>query len=783
VTAGSRRPWTAGSRRALALTLVAALALLGATLLLVPIRTDVTDLLPGGRGAAARLLMQQVRGGAAELVLIGIEGAPEAQLAALSQTFAAAVVKDPNVALVENGHDLLPQAQIDALFARRYLLSPAISADRFTAAALHADFGKLVDALQSSASPLVEKYGLADPTGAFPALLDAWRSDSTVRIAHGVWFAGGSAPRALLLLRLRPGGDGVAELRRQFEALPDRGNAQLLLAGPAVFTAEATAAIAADARLLSIFSTIAVALLLLWRFRSPWVLAAIAIPPLFGVSAGMLAVALRFGFVHGVTLGFGMTMLGVTVDYPVLLVGHRKQQETEAGTLRRIGATFALSVFTASVGLAPMVFAGMPGVAQLGLFAVAGLLTAAAATRWLLPRLIVAANLAPVAFGDTALLHRVEPWRRARLGCTALVAAACVFLLVRGGPDWQQDLSALAPIPPASLALDATLRRDLGAPEPGELAVVTGDSAEQVLQREEVLMPALDGLVHDGVARDVAVAARLLPSQARQRANRAALPTAPALAAAVAQAQAGLPFTDVAFNSFQNAVAAARTMAPLGVADLKQAGLDSPALIARLGALLTRNGPGSWLGVVAPLGLRDASRFGALFQGRPNTVFIDIPQEMDALATGTMRAATRLLLVGLGICALALAVALRDAWHVARVILPIASALALTVATLTALGEKLALPQLLALPFVAGVGLDYALFFARRRIDAEERARTLRTLLTCMATALVTFGLLAFCRTPLLRGIGGTVAIGVVAAMLCAFFFAGSSAGSEERAA
>ena len=31
-----------------------------------------------------------------------------------------------------------------------------------------------------------------------------------------------------------------------------------------------------------------------------------------------------FGFVHGIALGFGMTMLGVTVDYPVLLIGHRK---------------------------------------------------------------------------------------------------------------------------------------------------------------------------------------------------------------------------------------------------------------------------------------------------------------------------------------------------------------------------------------------------------------------------------------------------------------------------
>lgn len=38
---------------------------------------------------------------------------------------------------------------------------------------------------------------------------------------------------------------------------------------------------------------------------------------------------------------------------------------------------------------------------------------------------------------------------------------------------------------------------------------------------------------------------------------------------------------------------------------------------------------------------------------------------------------------------------------------------------------------------------------------------------------LLTFGLLALCVTPLLRGIGVTVAVGVLAAIFLAFVFAG----------
>jgi predicted exporter len=74
---------------------------------------------------------------------------------------------------------------------------------------------------------------------------------------------------------------------------------------------------------------------------------------------------------------------------------------------------------------------------------------------------------------------------------------------------------------------------------------------------------------------------------------------------------------------------------------------------------------------------------------------------------------------------------------------------------------------------VAGVGFDYAVFFSRRLPDAEERVRTLRTLVTCNAMTLLTFGLLAACETPLLRDIGSTVAIGAALAMVFGFLFAG----------
>jgi predicted exporter len=69
---------------------------------------------------------------------------------------------------------------------------------------------------------------------------------------------------------------------------------------------------------------------------------------------------------------------------------------------------------------------------------------------------------------------------------------------------------------------------------------------------------------------------------------------------------------------------------------------------------------------------------------------------------------------------------------------------------------------------MTGVGIDYALFLnqAEEEGSADQRSRALGSVLNCNATTLLTFGLLAFCRNPVLQGIGVTVASGVLAGVV-----------------
>lgn len=753
--------------------------LLGIVFKRIELRTDMTDLLPTGTTEAERFLLGEIRDGPATgVILLGIEGAPTARLAEISRRMAATLERSGEFELVDNGgasQAVLGETQT-FLFANRYQLAPVTEAD-FTEAALRADFQRLFGLLQSSAAPLAAQYGLADPTGAGLALAQAWRGASQVRLREGVWFAP-HRERALLLAKMRERGLDIAAEERADQAITrafaaaDPGPARLLASGTPLFSRAAARAIRRDVDLLSVASTALIAALLYWRFRSLWVLAVIAIPVLLAMAIATLVVELVFGFVHGMALGFGITMLGVAVDYPVLLVGHRKQREAAPATIQRIGRAFTLAVLTASLGLTGMLFSGFPGLAQLGLFSVSGVLVAAATTRWLLPPLIVAADLAPVAAGSPTRLLAIERLRALRLPAALGVAIAVLYLIAVGGPRWESSLLALSPVPQAALALDEELRAEIGAPDSGQIGLVRGPTAEAVLTAEEKLLPVLDRLKAAGVISGAEIAARLVASQATQRARQAELPAPEELARRVAAASAGLPFREGAFQPFVDDVARARS-APL----VAPGDIPGRAARARLAALLYSR-DGEWFGLIAPSGVADPPRVAAALEAA-GALYIDAGAAADGVVATYTQGALIWLGIGAAVAVGVLFAGLRDIRRVLRVIAAIASALLVTLALRTAAGARISLVSIVALQFVGGVGLDYALFFARRQLDEEERARTLRTLAICNAMAVGAFLLLAFCRTPLLSSIGRTVALGAFAALCFSFLFAGPRPGRE----
>src|SRR6185295_14611989 len=178
-------------------------------------------------------------------------------------------------------------------------------------------------------------------------------------------------------------------------------------------------------------------------------------------------------------------------------------------------------------GFSAMLFSGFTGLAQLGLFSVAGLVVAAAVTRWVLPALLprafavtAVARFAPMAM----VLVRAAP--RLRYAVFGLLAIACAFLLVRPEPLWSGSLTSVSPISPREQALDERLRQDLGAPDVRYLVVVNAPDEQGALRASEDVALALRDSVAKGWLRGFESPAAYLPSEETQRARQAALPAA-----------------------------------------------------------------------------------------------------------------------------------------------------------------------------------------------------------------------------------------------------------------
>jgi predicted exporter len=473
--------------------------------------------------------------------------------------------------------------------------------------------------------------------------------------------------------------------------------------------------------------------------------------------------------VHGITLGFGVTLIGEAVDYSIYLFIQGRGNPREDWR-RTVWPTIRLGVLTSIAGFGALLPSNFQGLAQLGLYSIAGLVAAALVTRyilpgWVPPRLTIDHLAAP----GTILEHSLAGLRRWRalLVLVPLLAAAGLYL--HRGALLNHELAALSPVPRAQQDLDARLRADLGAPDVRYMVVTSAHTQEAALEAAERLAARLAPLVDDGTIAGFESASRYLPSARVQRERLQALPAAASLEGRLDEAVAGLPVRAQTLRPFLAAVEQARG-APL----MTGADLEGTSFAAAADTLLvrTQEGYAALLPVMAESGdLSDKAVVAvqrAVHSAGGHALLLDLKGETDRLYVNYLRQAIELSLAGAGVIVLLLIAALRSAPRVARVLTPLALAVIAVAGLLTAFGQKLTILHLVGMLLLVAVGSNYALFFDRTSHDMQQGSvrLTLASLLVANLATVLAFGVLAFSRVPVLADLGSTVAPGALLALL-----------------
>jgi len=753
--------------------------------------TDLSAFLPRNPTPAQQLLLEQIRDGlASRLILVGIEGADAPTRAKLSKHIAQRLRADPAFVSINNGEPVSTERDRAYLFNNRYLLSPAVTPERFSVDGLRSALGDSIELLASPAGLMVKSLLPRDPTGEMVQLLNQLNSGERPKMIDGAW-ASRDGKRALLLMQTRASGsdtdaqqDAMNAIRQAFDGFDDHAgspnakDASLLMTGPGVFTVTSRDTIKSQVSRLSVIGMVLIAALLLLVYRSFAALALGFLPVASGALAGVAVVSLSFGAVHGITLGFGTALIGEAVDYSIyLFVQSEHGSNTDSRDwVKRFWPTIRLGVLTSIFGFASLLLSGFPGLAQLGLYSIAGLIAAATVTRFVLPHLLPANfrihDVSTIGLALSALAQRATALRWAT---AVLLLAACASLAMHREGLWDNSISSLSPVSKADVELDTRLRADMGAPDVRYLVVVAGESREAVLQASEQVATVLQAQVDQGELASFESPSRYLPSEATQRARQASLPAAEELQNRMKQAVQGMPVRESLFSPFLSDVTTARSQPLLRAADLEQT-----SMAMAVDALLIQQ-DNHWkalLPLTAPKGAGiDASRIRTALSKtqQPSVLLVDMKNESDQLYSGYLHEAILLSLGGLLAIAGLLLFVCRSSVRVLRIVAPLAASVIAVTAGLALFGQSLTILHLVGLLLVVAVGSNYALFFDRA--EAESKAlsafpRTLASMLFANITTVAGFGLLAFSKVSILQAMGVTVAPGVILALIFSAIFA-----------
>ncbi|GMQ91223.1 MAG: MMPL family transporter [Gammaproteobacteria bacterium] len=730
--------------------------------------TDMTSLMPGATSPTDKLMLQQLRQGpASRMLIIGISGSNPGQLAEFSTALAEYLRSSDHFVYVNNGGEEASDKDREFVMSNRYLLSPADSSRIFSVVALKAKMQQQLQVLASPLGALTRSDFVRDPTGEALRLLQLWSSGlQQPEKQYGVWFSA-DGKRALMIAESKAAAFDLdrqetvlATIQKKFDSIKGKNKATLIVSGPPVFAVDARRTIRKEVMWLTLISSSLVLAFLLFVYRSLVLVLIAGIPLLSGIIIAALFVNTVFGQIHGITLAFGITIIGVAVDYPIHLFTHRAPGESARVAMRRIWPTMLLAVVTTAVGYSAMILSGFAGLAQLGVFAIVGLLTAALVTYSILPVFMNYSRAhVPVYSGVVSFMALMQPLKWLPL---LLIILSSIILFFMQDRLWENDIANLNPASKSLKKNDKLLRQELKVADVARMLVVEADSLQSVLQKSERLVPELDRLVVEKVMDGYDHAARYLPSEQQQQQRQQALPGVRELRTTMTLALQGTLFRQSGFTQFIREVQASKTQALITLKDL-----DNTSMGLRLRSLLFRQDK-HWVSLIPLHGniKTDQLKAWVTTMSDPGLRFLDLKEASNRIINHYRDEALWYVAIGTIVILVLLLLRFRSIVVVTRILLPIVAAELTVVVVLLLLGFKLSVFHLVGLLLVMGIGLDYSLFFNREHNDASEGHRTTQSLIVCSVTTILVFGVLAFSQTPVLSTIGLTASIGSLLCLL-----------------
>lgn len=733
---------------------IAAIVVLG---LRLQLNFDLSAFFPQKTSLTHNILLEQLKNGpGSRLIVIGLSGSQRDQLEVFSDRIKQELTTNPAFVNVLNGDYAFEPATIPEPVNSYYLLLGNIDYSKVS----------LQQTLQLRLQDLAfgggtELLGLIarDP---FLQTLQALDRLVPVNMADEMWFA--SDGSAVLLAETKaPAVDITAQaqailaVEHAFSNLAGPSSMELEMTGVGAFGVELQKTIRAEAKKRTILATSVLILVLLIVYRRPRFILLATLPIGMGFLVGLAVLTLVFGSVHGITLAFGFTLMGIAIDYPLHLFSHSRMSRGRAA-IHGIWPTLRIGVASTVIVYLAIALSGSKGLAQLGVFTAIGVTVAALVTRSWLPLLVDRQH--------SMTIDAAEELQRPSLNYLPAFLALGVALFATHylveGDLWEDRLSSLSPVPEQRLLTDNLLRSALGTPDMRYQLVLHAPTLESLLVESEKVDVLLKEAAADGLLQSWQSVSQILPSQLTQKIRQDAIPDADQLHSRLSEALEDTPFFETAFEPFEISARLSKTLSPL----LPQQ-FENTSLASWLNSHLLNLGD-QWVSLVT-MSLPKPEELGARIKTwKPKLELVDLHQSSLDLVRNYRNGAIKTISFAILAVVALLLFELRRVQTILWIILTVVAALSVTITTVITVQGGLTVIHLVALLLVMGLGLDYALFLSRAETRPEQRA-THHAVMACAVTTTLTFAILAGSSIPVLKFMGLTVAVGSAVSFLLAF--------------
>ncbi|GLQ90276.1 MMPL family transporter [Dyella flagellata] len=539
----------------------------------------------------------------------------------------------------------------------------------------------------------------------------------------------------------------------------DHPGTRVLRTGALFYAATARGDAERDVHRVGLISTLGIALLLLLVFRSPRPLLLAFLSTAIGIVAATTVSVLVFGQIYLLTLVFGAALLGEAVDYSIQYLTARANAGSNWNPgqgLRQVRPALLLALGTSLLGYALLGLVPFPALRQMACFAMVGMVVACLSVFFLLPALLQtpAKPLTHVSVRGALVLQSAIS--RCVAGRRGILLGAMSLLLAL--PGWLQmhhddDVHLLISPPSTLVAQEKQIRDVTGLGNSTQFYLVQGANEEQVLQREEALEQRLQAMTDAGQLQGWVGLAGMVPSLQRQQANQALI--APLFA------QAGRTHQWLHEAGFRDADIDRLLQAWPGTPLHLQAWLKTPAATPFRYLWMGDEASGGAASLVLPQGDASNTALQQAAANLPGVTLVDKAAGVSQLFGRYRRYASLWLLAA--VLLIVPVFGWRYGWRsMPSVLAPPVLGIGFTLAVLGYLHHALTLFHWMALMLVLGVGANYAVFLREGEPHVTHRPGAMyASVLLSAATALLSFGLLAFSSMPALQDFGLTLLLGI----------------------